>query len=516
MAERQDTKASIASAQQLHYRYGTKMRKISIALSLLSAMTLCACGCGPAPQETVQARGASAAVPVAMPSSPSDPLAQRRTTRPPTSPGASAIPQGRGLPSPLPLGAADEAPRINYKQAKKEIDATLKAQPKSFDLRMQAAKFYMRAGDYGSAIPQLEVATRMKPKEVIPWIALGDANALEAHFPAATQAYSRAAALQPNNPQIIRGRGQMYVLQHKWSEAQKILEEGIARYPRDAEIRTVLGNLYLILNKPRKAQAVIEPAIKLEPERADLHYMLGEAYARDLHIEAAILQMRETARLDPNNPEPWGRIGLYENNLARYKDAREPLQRAIELAPNGAHYYWALGDSYLLDSPDPANFERATELYRKALSIQPDNAKALYSFGMALTRRGKPEDLKEASRLFKKLVQLKPTDMNAHFKLAEIYRRMGNSKDAAREQAKFQEIFLKGRQQTRQLNNSVSFRDTAEAHLKLGREAMSEKNYELAVTEFQLALQRDSNLKAAQAGLAQAQRQAALTKKSTP
>ena len=41
----------------------------------------------------------------------------------------------------------------------------------------------------------------------------------------------------------------------------------------------------------------------------------------------------------------------------------------------------------LLENTDPANFDRAVALYRKALSINGANDKALYSFGMALTRQ---------------------------------------------------------------------------------------------------------------------------------
>lgn len=427
---------------------------------------------------------------------------------PPSAPAPAGI---AGVPSPL-SGQAPAPPLADYTAARRDIETTIKAKPKSFELRMQAAEFYMKAGDYAAALPHLRVATGLSPKQVLPWIALGDAATLDHHFDVGAQAYRRAAAIAPDNSQIVRGLGQMFVLERKWKEAQQVLEKGIARHPEDAEIRTVLGNLYLILNKPRRAIEVIKPALQQEPDRPDLHYMLGEAYERDLHIEAAIQEMRETVRLDPYNAEAWGRIGLYENNLTRYTEARDPLQRAIALAPREPHYYWALGDSYLLESTAPANFDRAAELYRKALSIDNRNEKALYSFGMALTRRGRPEDLKEAVTLFQRLLQWKPGDINAHYKLAETYRRMGQDKEAAAEQAKFQVLFSKGRHQTRQLYASVSFKDTPDAHLKLAQQAMTQKDYSLAVTEFQLALARDSNLAEARAGLRQAQQKATAAK----
>ena len=447
-------------------------------------------------------------------------------TTPPASPAESSIllppsasvtlpPALAGVPPSSPIESA-QAPTAEYAAAKKDIETTLKAKPKNFDLQMQAAEFYMKAGDYAAALPHLRVATQLSPKKALPWIALGDAATLERRFDTGAAAYRRAAAIDPNNPQIVRGLGQMYVLQRKWKDAQHTLEKGMARHPKDAEIRTVLGNLYLILNKPREAGAVIKPALEQQPDRADLHYMLGEAYERDLHIEAAIREMRATVELEPGNAEAWGRLGLYENNLTRYTEAREPLQRAISLAPNEPHYYWALGDSYLLESTAPSNFDRAAELYRKALSLDNSNAKALYSFGMALTRRGRPEDLKEAITLFQRLIQSKPTDLNAHYKLAETYRRIGQARAAAVEQAKFQDLFSKGRHQTRQLYASVAFKDTPAAHIKLAQQAMAQQNYSLAATEYQLALTRDPNLAVARDGLRQAKQKTASAKGKLP
>jgi Flp pilus assembly protein TadD len=416
------------------------------------------------------------------------------------------IPQGTAGAGDMPAPHASPTPINDYSVAKQQIEETLKAQPRSYDLQMQGSEFYMRAGDYSAAIPHLQAAVVLKPHVPIVWIALGDANALSGHFSAAQKSYDQSRYLLPHNPQLVRAQGQLFVLERKWPEARRTLEDGLKRYPKDTEVRTVLGNLYLILNRPRDAARVIRPALEREPDRPDLHYMLGEAEERDLHIEAAIREMRETVRLQPTNAEAWGRIGLYQNNLTRYKEAREPLERAIALAPNESHYYWAMGDSYLLDTGDPANFDRAADLYRKALKLDPRNEKALYSFGMALTRRGRPQDLQEAVDLFHRLVTLNPIDMNAHFKLAETYRRLGRTAEAQAEQAKFQVLFAKGRHQTRSLYASVAFRDTAAAHVSLARKAMTEGDYTLAATEFSHALERDGSLTEARHGLEEAKR----------
>ena len=408
-----------------------------------------------------------------------------------------------------PTGSATpkaEAPPPNYAAAKKEIETTIAQKPQSVTLRMQAAEFYMRAGDHAAALPHLEVVTKLAPKDLIGWIALGDANTFVRKIDKALAAYTRAEQIDPNNPFLLRGKSQALLLQKKFQEARQVLEKGLKTHPNDVELQTALGNIYLILNRPRQALETLEPAVKANPERADLHYLLGEAYERDLHINAALDQMRAAVHYDPRSAEAWGRIGLYSVNLTHYEEARQPLLKAIELEPNESHYYWALGDSYLLQSPKPENFAKATELYRKALSLDPKNTNALYSFAMALTRRGQKQDIQEAITLFQRLVKVNPEDLNAEYKMYEAYRDLGMSTESEAHRKRFQQLFALGHKQIRSLYKTVSFKDTAEAHLKMAQEAMKSGKYELASTEFQLALERNRMLNAARQGILEAQR----------
>ncbi|HZO88203.1 MAG TPA: tetratricopeptide repeat protein [Chthonomonadaceae bacterium] len=418
--------------------------------------------------------------------------------------GAPQIPSlvaGQSALSPSQPGS----PEMSYPEAKAQVETTLRAQPKNYSLRMMAAAFYMNAGDHAAAIPHLQAATHLTTR-VIPWIGLGDAATLAGRFALAQQAYDRARKMDPNNALIMRGQGQLYVAQQKFKDAERVLAAGLKRYPGNANLRAALGNLYLVINKPAKAIAVLEPAVRRDPTVADRHALLGEAYGRNLHLEAAIREMREAVRLDPNLSEAWGRLGLYLVNLTHYKEAREPLQRAISLEPMESYYYWALGDSYLLDKTEPNGFDQAVRLYRQALRLNPNNDKALYSYGMALSRRGRPEDLREAVPLFNRLLKLNPDDINAHYQIAQVYLRLGRPQEARPHQARFAALNKKGRNQIRALSQAAAYRDTAETHLKLGRAAMAKQNYALAAREFQLALERNRMLAEARQGMLEAQK----------
>jgi tetratricopeptide (TPR) repeat protein len=403
-----------------------------------------------------------------------------------------------------PASPAQSLPQESYPVVKSRVEATVAAAPKRFDLRMRAAEFYMRAGDNEAAIPHLEEATKLQPKELLPWIALGDACTLSGKFKPADSAYRRAATIDANNPLLIRGRGQLLVRQEAFAEARKVLEAGLKRYPDDVEIRTALGNLLLVLNKPREVIATLKPAVEKDRNRPDLHLLLADAYERDLHVEAAIKQLQLAVQLDPQMDQAWGRMGLYLVNLTRFSEARIPLQNAIRLNPREAHYYWAFGDSYLLDTSAPENTQHAIEHYRKALEIDPKHDKALYSYAVALTRDEAPEKLEEAAELFKRLLAVRSGDGGVHYKLAETYRRLGRKDEEQQHLARFEALSEKSRRQTRDRYRTAAVRDTAAAHVRAGQEHLARRDYGAAAREFQLALERDSTVTGAREGLREA------------
>lgn len=409
-------------------------------------------------------------------------------------------------------GQPQEGKAVTFEQAQKQVEATLKAHPNSYSLEMETAHFYMNAGQFVEAIPHLQKATKLTDR-VFPWIALGDAGTIAGKFDMAKQAFARALEIDPGNSRVMRGIGQLYIAQQQFDKAATYFEASIKKYPQNGRLRVALGNLYIVMNKAVKAIEVLEPVVKSTPKYAEARSLLGEAYARNLHLEAAIKEYTEAAKLNPNDAQAWGRIGLYSVNLTRYVEAREPLTKAIQIDPMEAHYYWALGDSWLLENPDDLHFDKAAQLYRQALNLNPKNEKALYSFAMGLSRRGKPEYLKEATVYFERLLQINPNDMNAQFKLAEAYRMLGEKEKAKKYQARFLVLFEAGRKQNRELYRRAAFKDTPDAYMRLGKKALEEQKYEVAIKHYEAALQRDETLTEARRGILEAQNRLGLLNK---
>jgi len=103
-------------------------------------------------------------------------------------------------------------------------------------------------------------------------------------------------------------------------EAQKA-ERLVRRYPRDPEMRLALGRLYLALDQGDAALSELEEAARLDPELAPAHTLLGFEYAYRGRIARAREHWGQARTLDP--ADEMSRAGL-----EAIQDGRDPL-RAI-------------------------------------------------------------------------------------------------------------------------------------------------------------------------------------------
>lgn len=103
-------------------------------------------------------------------------------------------------------------------------------------------------------------------------------------------------------------------------EAQKA-ERQVRRYPRDPELHLTLGRLYLALEQGDAALAELEEAARLNPELAPAHTLLGFEYAYRGRIARAREHWGRARDLDPADE-------MSRTGLEAIQDGRDPL-RAI-------------------------------------------------------------------------------------------------------------------------------------------------------------------------------------------
>lgn len=204
-----------------------------------------------------------------------------------------------------------------------------------------------------------------------------------------------------------------------------------------------------------------------------LNNVLGKDHPAYPVVEIAsrsrVLKLGENRpeRANPeDNPEwmRWNNLGIALLDQFQYQESIRAFSQVVKLRPEYADGYINVGLTDIMWE----KFESARKAIRKALSLDPNSARALYYDGLLQRRAGNTEqesadlsrvvkmfpesrdarrelgifyyrqdDYPAAIEQFEALQKIDPDDLAAHYNLSILYRRTGRPDEAAAQQAMF-------------------------------------------------------------------------------
>jgi tetratricopeptide (TPR) repeat protein len=134
-----------------------------------------------------------------------------------------------------------------------------------------------------SFIDQVESDAHAKPDDIAAWNRFGEVTMRAAmidpsYYGKAQQAFGHVLKLQPDNPDALRGIGNLNYDHKNYDEAIAAYEHYLKLRPEDPEVRTDLGTMYLYTGNPDQAVVQYKRAVKLKPDFFEGYYNLGIAY----------------------------------------------------------------------------------------------------------------------------------------------------------------------------------------------------------------------------------------------
>lgn len=190
-----------------------------------------------------------------------------------------------------------------------------------------------------------------------------------------------------------------------WLDRAIATARQVAEQERTAEHLQALGELLARRGYLTQAEQVLREAIALDPARASLHADLANAILarasgedleapgqaettaeRETAARAALVELREAAKLDANLPAIFTRIGGIYSLLGQSEDSRVAFEEALAHDPGDADAHYALGTLHL-ERKEP---QRALPQLENAVQIQPLSVPyrlALAAAYIALDRR---------------------------------------------------------------------------------------------------------------------------------
>ncbi len=289
-------------------------------------------------------------------------------------------------------------------------------------------------------------------------LALARSLIAEKKYPEALVEFKRVEQAAPNNPDVLYALGLLALDSKDYASAEKYLKGVLAREPRDknlvylylaqvmeeqkrfGEARNWLGQVgrgdQYFTAQSRIAQSLAKEG-RIEEGRAHLQTIVALNNQQRVQVVLAEAQLLRDANrnkeafdvleksLDklPNHPDLLYEYAMTAEKIERIDLLEANLKKVIQLKPDYAHAYNALGYS-LADRNE--RLAEARDLIEKALKIAPDDAFIIDSMGWVLYRLG---ELGRAYELLKKAFDARPdAEIAAH--LGEVLWKLNRRAEA--------------------------------------------------------------------------------------
>jgi len=250
---------------------------------------------------------------------------------------------------------------------------------------------YYKSEDYAKAAEQFEEVKRLGEASKEDLLKLNKSLLKTMHFNRALAGFTEMAADHPEEMELFKGIGQVYMNIEKYNDAILQFQKALSLKPNDSWTKLYLGDAYIGNKQINKAVTTYQDGIKKDKKFLDFYLHLGELYYRENQLDKAV----------------------------------ETLETPLLWAPENPKFHFSLGKIY----QNEKNYSRAVESYSKALKNMPDDdpkkhqilfQKAVTHFEMGQVQRNKNEAKKLYNHAKSELDKSRDLCPN-NFKLKEDY-----------------------------------------------------------------------------------------------
>jgi tetratricopeptide (TPR) repeat protein len=280
-----------------------------------------------------------------------------------------------------------------FEDARREFTAILGAHPDNPDLIYAVAVLSLQLNDPSLAEGHLKRLVELNYTEAnSARLYLGQIAEERKRTDEALQWYGQIGAGEQYLPAQVRIAA-MLAHSGRLDEARERLQKARAANPRE-RTQLILGEAQLLREAGRIADAyeVLEAGIKLQPDQPELLYEAALAAEKIGLVEVLERRLRRLIELQPDHAHAYNALGYsLADRGERLDEAQRLIDKALELAPD---------DPFIMDSKGWLLYRKgetaaALELLRKALALRADPEIAAH-FGEVLWVLGRRDEALEA------------------------------------------------------------------------------------------------------------------------
>jgi tetratricopeptide (TPR) repeat protein len=220
----------------------------------------------------------------------------------------------------------------------------------------------------------------------------------------------KSLAIRYNDVSTLNGLGTLAAKQGKYEEAVQYFRAALEVNPYLEQSLVNVGLALAAMGRNDDAAEYFKRALDIVPDWPLAYSYLGQALGNAGKLDEGLAILQKAAELDPGMADAhFGLGGIYlrKGELAA---AAAEYQRTVELLPGGMAFT-NLGACLM----GLGRYEDAEQAYRKAISLEPDNAAAHSDLAVVLNARGRRDEAVSEAR---KAMELDPRnpDIQARYK----------------------------------------------------------------------------------------------------
>lgn len=194
--------------------------------------------------------------------------------------------------------------------------------------------------------------------------------------------YKEILSLSPSNANAHYQLAQIYKTQNKINEAEV---EALAAVKLDNNNRwymETLADIYLTQGKIKDAESILKTLVEKFPNNPDYYLQLGFVYSKVGQLENAVKIYDQFEKNFGVDEQVVGEKKNLYIRMGKFNEAVTEVEKLVEAYPGETDYLLMEAELYRAKKMK----EKAVELYKKVLEIEPDNPYAqlgLAEFGMS-------------------------------------------------------------------------------------------------------------------------------------
>lgn len=317
----------------------------------------------------------------------------------------------------------------HLEEAESAFKSILERDPDNIQARSALADLFLSTQRLDESEEQLREAIKLQPDEGYLYADLGHVLTRMKKEEEALTVFLTALDLESNIPERYYNVGDTYLALENVEKAVLYLRKASQMAPDNSLYHYDLGLACFTLKKYEECARESEAALRNDPEMRFARTNLGLSAMENLGLAYMHLEKYEDAeacfqQILHHVASTYFNLGLTLFRQKKFEDALINFKRATELVPDDAEYWDLIGSSYIRLN----RFDEAKEALEKAIQIDDTYALAHHDMGIVIAQQ--PGQEEEAIKSYNRALELDKNNPYTYYDLCCLYVRQNKKKTA--------------------------------------------------------------------------------------